>query len=87
VDAPTRADAQARLARLKTDAARVVAIDFFGANARETLDGLLATLGTLLQEHGKRCGAAILPGWVLGVIGLLEAGSFELTQCLTLTTT
>jgi len=52
VDAPTRADAQARLARLKTDAARVVAIDFFGANARETLDGLLATLGTLLQEHG-----------------------------------
>jgi hypothetical protein len=52
VDAPTRADAQARLARLKTDAARVVTIDFFGANARETLDGLLATLGTLLQEHG-----------------------------------
>ena len=52
VDASTRADAQARLARLKTDAARVVTIDFFGANARETLDGLLATLGTLLQEHG-----------------------------------
>lgn len=51
-DASTRADAQARLARLKTDAARVVAIDFFGANARETLDGLLATLGALLQEHG-----------------------------------
>jgi len=52
IDAPIRAEAQARLARLKTDAARVVAIDFFGANARETLDGLLATLGTLLQEHG-----------------------------------
>ncbi len=52
MDAPTRADAQARLAQLKTEAARVAAIDFFGANARETLDGLLATLGTLLQEHG-----------------------------------
>jgi len=52
VDAPTRAEAQARLARLKTDASRVVAIDFFGANARETLDGLLATLGARLQEHG-----------------------------------
>lgn len=52
VDGPTRADAQTRLVRLKTEAARVVAIDFFGANGRETLDGLLTTLGTLLREDG-----------------------------------
>jgi len=51
-DAPTRADGQARLARLKAEAARVVAIDFFGANGRETLDGLLTTLGVLLQDGG-----------------------------------
>ncbi len=52
VDGPTRADAQTRLVRLNTEAARVVAIDFFGANGRETLDGLLTTLGTLLREDG-----------------------------------
>ncbi len=42
--------------------------------------------GDALLER-KRCGAAVLPGWVLIVVGLLEAGSFELTLCLTLTTT
>ncbi len=46
-----RAEARARLARLKTDAARVVALDFFGANGRETVDGLLTTLDALLQEN------------------------------------
>ena len=35
-----RADARARLARLKASAAQIVAIDFFGANGRETVDGL-----------------------------------------------
>ena len=39
-----RADARARLARLKASAQQIVAIDFFGANGRETVDGLLATL-------------------------------------------
>ena len=52
MDAPTRADGRARLARLKAEAARVVAIDFFGANGRETLDGLLTTLDALLQDGG-----------------------------------
>ncbi len=50
--APARADAQARLVRLKVDAFQVVTIDFFGANGRETLDGLLTTLGALLQKDG-----------------------------------
>ena len=40
-----------------------------------------------MRNERKRCGVAVLPGWVLGVVGLLEAGSFELTLCLTLTTT
>ena len=39
-----RADARTRLARLKASAQQIVAIDFFGANGRETVDGLLATL-------------------------------------------
>ncbi len=47
-----RADARTRVGRLKADAARIVAVDFFGANGRETLDGLLATLDALLQENG-----------------------------------
>ena len=46
-----RADARARLARLKASAQQIVAIDFFGANGRETVDGLLATLNSLLQEN------------------------------------
>lgn len=41
----------------------------------------------LMFVNRKRCGVAILPGCVLSVVGLLEAGSFELTLCLTLTTT
>lgn len=51
-DATARADARAKLVRLKADVGRVVALDFFGANGRETLDGLLATLDTLVQENG-----------------------------------
>jgi hypothetical protein len=47
-----RADARAKLVRLKADAGRIVALDFFGANGRETLDGLLATLDALVQENG-----------------------------------
>lgn len=47
-----RVEARARLTRLKAEAARIVAVDFFGANGRETLDGLLATLDALLQENG-----------------------------------
>lgn len=51
-DVMGRAEARAKLARLKADAARVVTLDFFGANGRETLDGLLATLDALVQENG-----------------------------------
>jgi hypothetical protein len=47
-----RADARAKLVRLKADMARIVALDFFGANGRETLDGLLATLDVRVQENG-----------------------------------
>jgi hypothetical protein len=45
-------EARAKLVRLKADASRIVAIDFFGANGRETLEGLLATLDDLMQENG-----------------------------------
>jgi len=51
-DLAVRADARAKLIRLKADAGRVVAMDFFGANSRETLDGLMAAIGALAQENG-----------------------------------
>jgi hypothetical protein len=44
---------QAKRARVRRDA--IIAIDFFGANGRETVDGLLSELDRLLmQEHGAR---------------------------------
>jgi len=49
--AAQRADARARLARLKSRSLEIVAIDFFGANGRETVDGLLAMLGAALREE------------------------------------
>ncbi len=51
-DATTHVDARMRFARLRAEAAQVVALDFFGANGRETLDGLLATFDALVQENG-----------------------------------
>jgi hypothetical protein len=45
-----RADLKARLARLKAGVAQTVAIDFFGAKGRETVDGLLAALEFRLME-------------------------------------
>ncbi len=55
-----------------------------------TRDAGLAVPGRMMAPsrfQRKRCGVAVLPGRVLGVVGLLEAGSFELTLCLTLTMT
>jgi hypothetical protein len=45
-----KADAKAQLAKLKTRAGQILAIDFFGANGRESLDGLLAGLEKDLRE-------------------------------------
>jgi hypothetical protein len=47
----TKAEAKAQLARLKARADQVLAIDFFGANGRESLDGLLAGLEEALREN------------------------------------
>src|SRR5215470_12620038 len=44
------AEAKTQLARLKARADQVVALDFFGANARETTDGLLAGLAARLED-------------------------------------
>jgi hypothetical protein len=43
-------DARARLARMRAEVVRVAAIDFFGANGRETVEGLLSGLEARLQE-------------------------------------
>jgi hypothetical protein len=45
-----RSDLKAKFARLKAGVAQTVAIDFFGANGRETVDGLLAALEVRLME-------------------------------------
>jgi hypothetical protein len=50
-DAAARSDARAKLARLKQEAAKITEIDFFGANGREAVEGLLATLDALLREE------------------------------------
>jgi hypothetical protein len=49
--AADRADLRTRLARLKSNLAQLVAIDFFGANGRETVDGLVAGLEARLDQE------------------------------------
>jgi len=49
-NAKSQVEARAQLTRLKAKMAQVVAIDFFGANGRETVDGLLIGLETKLTE-------------------------------------
>jgi hypothetical protein len=48
--ASDRADLRTRLVRLKSNLAQIVAIDFFGANGREPVDGLIAGLEARLDE-------------------------------------
>jgi hypothetical protein len=45
-----RSEAESRLARLRTRFSEVHAIDFFGANGRETAEGFLSGLAARLQE-------------------------------------
>jgi hypothetical protein len=45
-----RTEARARLTKLKGRAQEIVAIDFYGANGRETVDGLLTMLDASVQE-------------------------------------
>jgi hypothetical protein len=47
----SRAEAKTRLAKLKAEATRVGEIDFFGANGRETVDGLIGALAAQLREE------------------------------------
>jgi hypothetical protein len=47
---PALGEARARLTRLRAEVARVEAIDFFGANGRETVEGLLSDLENRLKE-------------------------------------
>lgn len=77
-DAPTRADARVKLARLKADTARIAAIDFFGANGRETVDGLLTALDAQLREGGPtrmiEGGTSPAGGTLTGRIWVTRAG-------------
>jgi hypothetical protein len=50
----SRADAKAQLARLKARYAQIVALDFFGADGREAVDGLIGGLEAALTEEAMR---------------------------------
>ncbi len=50
-EAPSAADARARLTRLRTEATRVASLDFFGADGREAAEGLLGGLEARLREE------------------------------------
>jgi len=52
-DAAARADAKGRLVRLRAEVARIVEIDFFGANGRETVAGLLGAIESQLAGEDK----------------------------------
>ena len=69
---PPRAEAKAQLARLKARAAQVVAIDFFGANGRETVDGLLAGLEAELREDEVVADRVASGAGAVGGIGALK---------------
>jgi hypothetical protein len=45
-----RADAKPKVARLASTVRQIVAIDFFGSNGRETVDGLLRKLTAMVNE-------------------------------------
>jgi hypothetical protein len=59
-------DARSKLARLRAELSRVAAIDFFGADGRETTEGLVAGLdaqlreASAMEEQAKTTGAAPL---------------------------
>jgi hypothetical protein len=58
-NAAERADLKGRLARLKANAGQIAAIDFFGANGRETVDGLIPGLEAKLVEEGAMARTAL----------------------------
>jgi hypothetical protein len=56
-----KAEAKTQFAKLKARADQVLAIDFFGANGREALDGLLGGLEKLLKDEDTGTGADVTP--------------------------
>ena len=52
-EAAGAAEAKSRLSKLKAKAAKLIALDFFGANGRETVDGLLGALEAKLQGEAN----------------------------------
>jgi hypothetical protein len=56
----TKVEAKAQFAKLKARADQVLAIDFFGANGRESLEGLLGGLEQLVKDDATAAGT--MPG-------------------------
>ncbi len=66
-----RADLKTKLRRLRTNMAQTVAIDFFGANGRETVDGLVSGLEGRLGEEGTMAKAETGGASAAGGLGVL----------------
>nr|WP_256476564.1 chromate resistance protein ChrB domain-containing protein [Siccirubricoccus soli] len=76
-------EARTRLARLRAEVARVAATDFFGANGRETVEGLLSGLEARLQEdeamaeeRQERTAAPAGPDALTGRVWVTRRGVF-----------
>ena len=52
-DPAARADAKSKVVRLASAVNQIVAIDFFGANGRQTVDGLLRRLTAMVNESDE----------------------------------
>ncbi len=76
-EATSRPDALAKLAKLRGEAAQIAGIDFFGADGRETVDGLLAGLAAQLAQNdplqASRQGIAA-PGALRSRVWVTRAG-------------
>ncbi|WP_284735910.1 chromate resistance protein ChrB domain-containing protein [Dongia deserti] len=64
-----QADTRAQLARLRTRLTQIAAIDFFGANSRETAEGIVSALEARVRKEGVMASDGIehrLPGELEG---------------------
>lgn len=72
-----QAEAKAQVARLRTRLTQIAAIDFFGANSRETAEGIVSALEAKVREEGPMPSigeARGLPGNVAGSVWVTRRG-------------
>ena len=73
------AEAKAQITKLKARADQVLAIDFFGANGREALDGLLGGLEKLVKDDATATTTGTAPG-LQGAHSRAKGGSLSVAR-------